>query len=172
MTMPPSTGQEWYSCRNIIIAVVIAAATSGVFFFKLLLLPTQTDKERVWSCCLVFLDFHLLSRLTCVNKHEASPQPYKFPATIKRDSSVRFHHFIVLLMFVQGYKKIYRLDMIIYPAPIIQCYLYRRPLTVCTVYTVFNTNVPIILYYIFLVRRTRNISNSKQDSSRHLNSLR
>lgn len=74
---------------------------------------------------------------------------YKFPATIKRDISVRFHRFIVLLMFVQGYKKnqIYRLDMIIYPAPIIQCYLYRHPLTVCTVYTVF---IPMYLLHFII----------------------
>lgn len=88
----------------------------------------------------------------------------RFPATKKGDISVKFHHFIVLLMLVQGYKKIYRLHMIIYPAPIVQCYLYRHPLTVCTVYTVF---IPMYLLHfrdmwIILVRQTTNISNSKQ----------
>lgn len=37
------------------------------------LLHTQTNKKRVWSCH--FLDFHLLSRMTCADKHEASPRP-------------------------------------------------------------------------------------------------
>lgn len=68
---------------------------------------------------------------------EGSPQPHR---SRKGDISMRFHRFILLLMFVQGYKKkkkIYRLNMIIYPAPIVQCYLYRHPVTVCTVYTAF-----------------------------------
>lgn len=96
---------------------------------------------------------------------------YKFPATIKSDISVRFRRFIVLLMFVQGYKKNLqtRHDNI-------SCSYHTMlfvQASINSMYCIYSIhfNVPITLYYIFLVRRTTNISNSKQVSFRHLNSL-
>lgn len=100
MTMPPSSGQQWYSRWKNTIAVVIAAATPvGIFFF--FKLHTQTKKcgfglvifwistswdDLCWQAWSVFLAF--------LNSPRQS-----------RDISVRFHRFIILLMFVQGYKK-------------------------------------------------------------------
>lgn len=42
--------------------------------------------------------------------------------------------------------KIYRLDMIIYPVPIIQCYLYKYPLTIC-IYSIQCTYYVLKIYW-------------------------
>lgn len=90
-----------------------------------------------------------------------------------RDISVKLHHFIVLLMFVQGYKK----KNLQTRHDNISCSYHTMlfvQASINSMYCIYSihSNVRITLYYIFLVRRTTNISNSKQVSSRHLNSLR
>lgn len=96
---------------------------------------------------------------------EASPQSSEIPGDNKRSHFREVSLFYCFVNACARLQKIYRLNMIIYPAPIVQCYLYRHPLTVCTVYTVF---IPMYLLHfrdmwIILVRQTTNISNSKQD---------
>lgn len=58
--------------------------------------------------------------------------------------------------------KIYRLEMIIFPVPIIHCYLYKYPLTVC----IYMFNQMYLLHFkdilIILIRQTTNTTDSKQ----------
>lgn len=95
---------------------------------------------------------------------EASLQSSEIPGDNKRRHLREVSPFYCFVNACARLQKIYRLN-IIYPAPIVQCYLYRHPLTVCTVYTVF---IPMHLLHfrdmwIIFVRQTTNISNSKQD---------
>lgn len=97
---------------------------------------------------------------------------YKFPVTIKRYfcEASSFYCFVNVCARLQKKNLQTRHDNI-------SCSYHTMlfvQASINSMYCIYSihSNVRITLYYIFLVRRTTNISNSKQVSSRHLNSLR
>lgn len=128
-------------------AVVIAAATPVGFFFVFFLNYTGRHKKKKSGFGLVI--FWISTSWNddlCWQAWSVFPGLFlNSPATIKRHfCEVSSFYYLVNVCARLQKEKIYRLDMIIYPAPIIQRYLYRHPWTVCTVYTVF---IPMYLLY-------------------------